>query len=101
MATEIIVLIIFIVLAIIGVVEFFVFQKNREDRKNLIEREEDTRNRLYEITILNELSDKMGYSLGVQNVIEVIIKSLPDFIDYTTVAYMILNPQRISHFIAE
>jgi len=96
MATEIIVLIIFIVLAIIGVVEFFVFQKNREDRKNLIEREEDTRNRLYEITILNELSDKMGYSLGVQNVIEVIIKSLPDFIDYTTVAYMIFLPGKIN-----
>jgi len=96
MVTEIIFIIIFIILGIIGVVEFFVFQKNRRDKKDLVKREEDTQYKMYEIAVLNELSEKMGYSLGVQNVIEVIIKTLPDFIDYTAVSYMILFPEKIN-----
>ncbi len=96
MATEIIIVSLGAIFAVVAVVEFFVYQKNRKEKKDLVRREEDAQYKMYEIAVLNELSEKMGYSLGVQNVIEVIIKTLPDFIDYTAVAYMILLPEKIN-----
>ena len=82
----------FIVGMLIGV---FVFKKKRKPQKNLTEKEEVAKNKTYEIAILNELSDKIGYSLGVQNVIEIIIGSLHDFMEYSAVSYMLLLPEKI------
>ena len=94
MVAEIIFSIIFMILATVGVVEFFVFLKNKKTTKSLIEREEDAKYKMYEIAILNELSDKMGYSLEIQNVIEIIIKFLPNLIDYNTVSYILPVPEK-------
>jgi len=89
------VLIAIIIFAIVGIIEVFIFQKNRKLEADLIKREEDAKYKIYEITILNELSEKIGYSLGAQNIAEVIIESLPDLIDYTCVSYMLLLPEKI------
>lgn len=93
--SEILILIFILIFVIVAVIEFFVFQKNKKTGEDLIKREEDAKHKMYEISILNELSDKMGYSLGVQNVIEIITKSLPDIIDYDAVSYMLLLPEKI------
>jgi len=90
-----IVIIITIIFVIIATVEFFVFQKNVNTEKSLAERERDAKHKMYEISILNELSDRIGYSLSVQNVIEIIIRSLREFVNYTAVSYMLLLPEKI------
>jgi len=80
---------------IVAVAEFFVLHKNRKLEKDLVRREEETKSKLYEMEILRELGDKMGYSLNVQTVVEVIIKSLHDIVDYTVVSYMMILPEKI------
>jgi len=95
MLAEIVITIAIIVLALIAASEFFVFLENKKVKNDLAKREEDAKHKMYEISILNELSEKIGYSLSVKNVIEVIIGSLPDFIDYSVVSYMLLLPEKI------
>jgi len=90
--TTVIISIIFVTVAS---VEFFVFQKNRKRGSELAKREEDERRKTYETAILSELSDKIGYSLGAQNVIEIITKYLRDVIDYSAVSYALLFPEKI------
>lgn len=92
-------IIIFIFLTIFGI---FVFQKNNKIRNelsskenDLARREKNTKQKMYEIAILNKLSDKMGYSLGVQNVIEIITGSLREFVDYKAMSYMLFTPEKI------
>jgi len=95
MVEKFFILIITAIFVCIAVFELFVFLKNKKVKNDLARREEDAKHKMYEISILNELSEKIGYSLSVKNVIEVITGSLPDFIDYTTVSYMLLLPEKI------
>jgi len=88
-------IVISIILVAIAVAEVFVFQKNKKIKNDLVKREGEAKQKMYEMVILSELSDKMGYSLGAQNVIETVIKSLPEIIDYNTVSYMLLMPEKI------
>jgi len=58
-------------------------------------REAEISRRMYELAILKELGDRIGYSLNVQNIVEVITGSLHQFIDYSAVSYMLLGGDRI------
>ena len=75
---------------------FFIFSvlRNRRVKSQLLKDEEHAKRKIYEIEILKKLSDKMGYSLDIQNVIEVIIDSLPDILNYSAVSYMLLLPEK-------
>lgn len=90
------ILVITVVSALVAIVEFFVFLKNKKVKDSLAKVEEDAKYKMYEITILNELGDKIGYSLSVENIIEVVIKSLREFIDYSVVSYILLLPEKIN-----
>ena len=61
----------------------------------LAKRERDISRRMYELAILKELGDRIGYSLDVQQIIDVIINSLHQFIDYSAVSYMLLGPEKL------
>ena len=50
---------------------------------------------MYELAILKELGDRVGYSLDVQQIIDIIISSLRQFIDYSAVSYMLLAPDKV------
>ena len=50
---------------------------------------------MYELAILKELGDRIGYSLDVQQIIDIIINSLHQFIDYSAVSYMLLGPEKL------
>ncbi|MCX6720517.1 MAG: ATP-binding protein [Candidatus Staskawiczbacteria bacterium] len=79
----------------IGIAEFFVFIKSRKINAALAKREEESKRKMYEMEILRELGDKIGYSLGAQNVIEIIIKSLRDIVEYNVVSYMLLSQEKL------
>ena len=87
--------ILIIIFIIVVATVFFILQKNKRPKKGLVEADDNSKNKNYEIEILNELSDKIGYSLGIQNVIETITNSLHDFIDYTSASYMLISPDKI------
>lgn len=81
-----------IALAYLAVHYFNLFRKKDQEIKK--EREELTR-RLYELAILKELGDRAGYSLNVEEILQIITGSLRQFIDYTAVAYVIVAPEKI------
>ncbi len=66
----------------------------RQKREILIERQESSR-RLYELAILKELGERVGYSLNVEEILQIITGSLKQFIDYTAVGYVVINPEKL------
>ena len=57
--------------------------------------EEETHHKLYELAILKELGERIGYSLDVQKIIDIITGSLGEFIEYRVVSYMLVEPEKI------
>src|SRR5436190_16224804 len=69
--------------------------KDHKAKIALAKREQDISRRMYELAILKELGDRIGYSLDVQQIIDIITSSLHQFIDYSAVSYMLLEPESI------
>ena len=67
----------------------------RRTRRNILEKDREAKRRLYEIAILKEISDRTGYSLNIQKILDVIVGSLNQFIEYSAVSYMLLDPAKI------
>lgn len=63
----------------------------REERaiKKLVAEETHQKQRLYEITMLKEVQDRIGYSLDVEQVVSVITESLDTLFKYSTVSALI------------
>ena len=75
--------------------EVFISKKNKKFQQDLKKKEEGEKFKMFEIEILNKLSNRMDYSVSVQNVIEIITGSLGDFMDYCVVSYILLPPERM------
>lgn len=61
----------------------------------LHKKEAEIERRMYELAILKELGERIGYSLNVQQIIDIITGSLRQFIDYSLVSYMFVEPEKI------
>jgi PAS domain S-box-containing protein len=64
-------------------------------KKVIHKREEDISRRMYELAILKEIGDRVGYSLDVQQIVDIITSSLHQFIEYAAVSYMLLEPEKV------
>lgn len=84
--------ILFLVSAFFVFYFFFLLQKREKEIKK--DKEESTR-RLYELAILKELGDRVGYSLNVEEILQIITGSLRQFIDYSAVGYVVITPERV------
>jgi signal transduction histidine kinase len=69
----------------------------REERaiKKLVENEAKQKQRLYEITILKEIQDRIGYSLDVEKVIDVITSSLDGLLRYSAASAIIVKNENL------
>lgn len=65
----------------------------RRVRGRLFQREEQMRHRMYELSILRELGERIGYSLNVHKIVDVITGSLEKLLPYSTVAYMLSDEE--------
>lgn len=82
---------VFIALAIYSVVVLiFIGIENRRMRNSLHAKEREMQRRMYEVSIMKELGDRIGYSLNVQKIVDVITGSLRKLLDYSTVSYLLL-----------
>lgn len=61
----------------------------------LRKKEEEVGRKMYELAILKELGERIGYSLNVQQIIDIITGSLRQFMEYSVVSYMFLEPEKI------
>src|SRR3989344_4557210 len=71
------------------VVSIFLFQYRRL-RDSLAGREKEMSRRMYQLSILRELGERIGYSLKIDQIVEVIAASLRRLLDYSTVSYMLM-----------
>ncbi|MFZ2303312.1 MAG: ATP-binding protein [Minisyncoccia bacterium] len=55
----------------------------------------EIKRRLYELAILKEIADRTGYSLNIQKILDVIVGSLNQFLEYSAVSYMLLEPSKV------
>jgi PAS domain S-box-containing protein len=85
---------IFIALAIYTVIVIvFIWYENKVMKKNLRAKEAEMQRRMYEVSILKELGERIGYSLNVQKIVDVITGSLRKLLPYSTVSYLLLGDE--------
>lgn len=68
----------------------------RHIHTQVTKKEEEVRRRLYELAILKEISERTGYSLNLKKILDVISGSLNQFLSYSTVSYMLLEPSKVT-----
>lgn len=87
---------IFIIVGFIGLAfGVFSYWQSTKTSNFLNERQKEINRRVYELAILKELGDRIGYSLNIQQIIDVITGSLHQLIPYCAVSYMLIEPEKI------
>lgn len=84
-----------LILILYGGVIAFSFFTVRRMKQNLKKKELDARHRMYELAILKEISDRTGYSLNIQKILDVIAGSLNQFLEYSVAGYMLIGADKI------
>jgi signal transduction histidine kinase len=85
---------IFLALAIYTVIVIiFIWWENRKMRNSLKHKEGEMQRRMYEVSILKELGERIGYSLNVQKIVDVITGSLRKLLPYSTVSYLLMSDE--------
>ncbi len=84
-----------ILVVLLVVAGFLLVRKDRQTRQTLDDNQKEVSRRMYELAILKELGERIGYSLDVQNIIDIITGSLHQLVDYSAVSYMLLEPEKI------
>lgn len=73
----------------------YAYWQSRKLKTALKKREQETNRRMYELAILKELGERIGYSLDMRQIADVITGSLHQFIEYSAVSYMLLGGEKI------
>ncbi|OGH95041.1 MAG: hypothetical protein A2538_05160 [Candidatus Magasanikbacteria bacterium RIFOXYD2_FULL_41_14] len=92
---DILVIVISLVAILCFGIGLFLFIQTKQLKKTFTKKEQEMGRRMYELAILKELGDRIGYSLNVQNIVDIITGSLHQFIEYDVVSYMLLQPEKI------
>lgn len=87
--------IIFVFIIICLGISIFSYWRSQALKKNLEKQNKKLERRMYELAILKELGDRIGYSLNVQNIIDIITGSLHQFLEYNAVSYMLIEPEKL------
>lgn len=74
---------------------WYAFLENHRAKSNLAKWKQNADRKMYELAILKELAERTGYSLDVQNIIDIITGSLHQFIEYSAVSYFLLGQEKI------
>ncbi len=82
-------------IAVLAGILTFLLYKQRKLRIEIEEREEIEKQRLYQISILKQIQDRIGYSLDIDKIIEVITGSLKHLFPYSTASSMIIKDDRV------
>lgn len=75
------------------IVILFIWWENRKMRTDLLHKEREMQRRMYEVSILKELGERIGYSLNVQKIVDVITGSLRKLLPYSTVSYLLFTEE--------
>lgn len=71
------------------------FWRERLFRVHARAEEKNTKRKEYELAVLKELGDRIGYTLDAEKIVDLVAGSLRQFIDYTTVSYMLIEKDKV------
>ncbi len=83
------------VTAIMAVILVLLTIKQRQKNREIQERESLEKQRLYQISILKQIQDKIGYSLDIEEIVGVITGSLKHLFPYSTAASIIMKENKL------
>jgi PAS domain S-box-containing protein len=66
-----------------------------EEKKEHEKIQQEIGRRTYELAVLKAIGDRIGYSLNVQNIADVITGSLHQLVEYSVASYMLIEPERV------
>ena len=69
--------------------------KEEKTKKEILKREKVQRQRLYEISILKEVQDRIGYSLDIEKIVDVITGSLKNLLPFSSTTSVIIKEDKI------
>jgi signal transduction histidine kinase len=69
--------------------------KQRQARLDLQKRETIEKQRLYQITVLKEIQEKIGYSLDIEEIIDIITRSLKSLFPYSTASSIVIKEDKL------
>src|SRR5258708_2502944 len=69
----------------------------REEKaiQQLVDNELKQKQRLFEVTMMKEIQDRIGYSLEIETVVDVITGSLDTLLHYTVVSALVFEKDRL------
>lgn len=83
------------IFAVLVFLVFYFYYSFKNKKKEIIKEKQELTRRLYELAILKELGERVGYSLDVEEILQIITGSLRQLIDYTAVGYIVITPEKI------
>lgn len=84
-----------VVLVIALVLVAYFYGSLKKKKQEIVKEREEASRRIYELAILKELGERVGYSLDVEQILQIITGSLRQFMDYTAVAYVVISQDRL------
>nr|MBP9719156.1 GAF domain-containing protein [Candidatus Levybacteria bacterium] len=80
---------------IFGIIAIYLSIKEERTQKLLLEHEESQKQRIYEVSILREIQDRIGYELDIEKVADVITASLITLFPYSTSASLLIKDNKL------
>lgn len=90
--------IISLLILVIFIIAYLLYKKNKELEKVKQESESKARDlnqKLYQEKVLDELTDRFGYSLNIEKVVDTIVASLDSLISYSVVSYILIKGNKL------
>lgn len=78
-----------------GSIAYIFFTKEKQAKKELIEHERINKQKVFEISILKEIQDRIGYELDVEKIIDVVTGSLHSLFPYSTVSSLFSKEEKL------
>ena len=78
-----------------GILAIFFSLKETKMKRLLDEKERKYRHQLYKATVLREIQERMGYSLDIKKVIDIITDSLTNLFPYSSASSLILKNDKL------
>src|ERR1700690_996081 len=80
-------------MVIFGILAIYFSYKEEKLKKALKERDSLQKRRVYEISILKTIQDRIGYSLDIERIIDTLTGSLKNLFPYATVSSLVLHEE--------
>jgi signal transduction histidine kinase len=80
---------------VFGVIAIIYSMREEKAIKMLVDNELRQKQRLFEITMMKEIQDRIGYSLETEKIVDVILGSLDALLHFSTVSAIIFRKERL------